>query len=265
MQFKITFQVLYPGQMLPLSYQYELSAWIYKLIGSSNSKFGDFLHNKGYVSGKKRFKLFTFSNLFVPPPYEIQGDRMKIFSHDISFVISFFVEQAAREMILALFTEQELQLGDRISQVCLKVQKVNELQPLNIIGSKARLRTTSPVLVSQPVETQNGRLSHDYLHPQQPEYAFFFLKNLHDKYKAAQQQGWLPPVAEGPKPQFRVLSKQPKKRGILIKAHTPAETKLIAYNYEFELIAPSNMIRLGILAGFGGENAVGFGASRLLN
>ncbi len=63
MRLKIHFRVVKPGQWLPLSYQYELSAWIYRIIGSADSDFAEFLHSKGYGRGKKRFKLFTFSNL----------------------------------------------------------------------------------------------------------------------------------------------------------------------------------------------------------
>lgn len=34
--------------VLPVNYQYELSAWIYKVINHSDPAFADWLHNKGY-------------------------------------------------------------------------------------------------------------------------------------------------------------------------------------------------------------------------
>lgn len=264
MQFKITFQVLKPGQLLPLSYQYELSSWIYRLIGRSNSKFAYFLHRKGYVAGNKRFKLFTFSNLYVPPRYEILGDRMKIHSREISFVVSFLVDQAAQELILGLFLEQELKLGDRISQVDLRVQQIQTLRPPEWQGECLRLKATSPILVSRPVERTDGKLWHDYLHPTDEAYEHYFFQNLHDKHETAVQHGLTDPIDLKAPRSFRLLSENSKRRGIRIKAFTPAETKVIGYLYNFELQAPPNLIRTGLLAGFGGENALGFGATRLL-
>ncbi len=264
MQFKITFQVQQPGQLLPLSYQYELSSWIYKLIGSSDSEFGQFLHSKGYVSGNKRFKLFTFSNLYVPPRYEILGDRMKVYSHEISFVVSFLVEKAAQGMILGLFKEQQLQLGDRISQLGLVVKEVQALPPPEIKGATHKLHATSPILVSEPQLRKDGKLQHQYLHPADEQYAHFFFKNLKDKYATARKHGLIEEIDMNSPLGFQLLSDKPKKQGIRIKAFTPAETKVIGYLYDFELTAAPELVRLGLLAGFGGENALGFGAVRVM-
>lgn len=258
MQFRITFRVKEPGQLLPLSYQYELSSWIYKLIGSSDSEFGDFLHAQGYASGNKRFKLFTFSNLYVPPKFEILGDRMKVYSRSISFVASFLVEEAARGMILGLFREQELRLGDRISQVGLVVQQVEALPPPEISGPAARLRATSPIMVSEPEVREDGSLWHNYLHPAEDQYEQYFFRNLKEKYEAARKHRLVEPLDTDQPMAFRLLSKNPKKRGIRIKAFSPAETKVIGYLYDFELTAPPELIRLGLMAGFGGENALGW-------
>jgi len=265
MQFKILFRVKHPGQLLPLSYQYELSAWIYKLISSSNSAFGEFLHSRGYTSGNKRFKLFTFSNLYVPPKYEIEGDRMRIYSEEISLVVSFLVDQAAKDMITGLFQHQELRLGDRVSQLDLAVQRVQALHPPEIKDSMVRLRSTSPILVSEPQIREDGKLWHNYLHPSDEKYEQYFLKNLIDKYATAQKHLLAAPYPDPPALSFRLLSEWPKKRGIRIKAFTPAETKIIGYLYDFEVTAPPEVIRMGMLAGFGGENALGFGATKFLN
>lgn len=264
MQFQITFRVVQPGQLLPLSYQYELSAWIYGLISSTNSAFGEFLHTRGYASKNKRFKFFTFSNLNVPPRFEIQGDRMKINSSKISFVVSFLVEQAAQDMILGLFQQQTLKLGDRISQVELAVVQVQALPPSPISSSRVSLRATSPILVSEPELREDGKLHHHYLHPADEKYQYYFFKNLLDKYQAALQYELINPIAMDLDLTFRLLTEEPKKRGIRIKAFTHAETKIIGYLYDFEIKAPVELIRFGMLAGFGGENALGFGATRFL-
>jgi CRISPR-associated endoribonuclease Cas6 len=263
MQFKITFRAEQPGQLLPLSYQYELSSWIYKLIGDSNSEFADFLHQQGYAEGAKRFKLFTFSNLYVPK-FEIQGDRMKVLCPEISFLASFLVPQAAQDMIMGLFNNQRLRLGDKISQVELSVQGAEMLRLPELHGDVFRLRTTSPLLVSRPQLRPGDKLMHDYLHPADAEYADYFFKNLLDKYRSARKHGLVEEIGLDAPMAFRLGSENPKRRGIRIKAFTPGETKLIGYDFDFELQAPSALVRMGLLAGFGGENALGFGAARVL-
>ncbi len=70
--------------MLPLNYQYPLSAWIYKVLARGDRGFAEFLHEQGYkMENQKTFKLFTFSNLRFPAnTYRIiRGtDRMEVFS-----------------------------------------------------------------------------------------------------------------------------------------------------------------------------------------
>lgn len=264
MQFKIVFHVKHPGQLMPLSYQYELSSWLYRLIGSANSDFGEFLHSRGYVSGKKRFKLFTFSQLHVPT-YEILGDRMKVLSREVSFVVSFLVERAAQELILGLFHHQSLRLGDKISQIDLAVQSVYSLPAPDLAADRVRLRATSPILVSEPEERGDGRLTHNYLHPHDEAYAHFFFQNLLDKYDSARRHQLVEAVDTTQPMQLDILTPEPKRRGIRIKAFTPQETKIIGYVYDFELQAPRELLRVGMLAGFGGENALGFGGTKILN
>ena len=49
--------------VLPINYQYPLSAAIYRIISKGDKEYANLLHEKGYGKG---FKLFTFSQLNVP-------------------------------------------------------------------------------------------------------------------------------------------------------------------------------------------------------
>ncbi len=42
--------------MLPMDYQYYLSAWIYKILEKADREFARFLHSDGYSLGYRRFK-----------------------------------------------------------------------------------------------------------------------------------------------------------------------------------------------------------------
>lgn len=263
MQLKITLKVMYPGQLLPLSYQYEISAWIYKLISRADSSFGAFLHSEGYSQGNKRFKLFTFSNLWIPQ-YEILDDRMKLLSQDISFVVSFLVPRAAEEMISGLFREQRFALGDRVSRVDLEVSAVSIIPEEIFTDKTVAFRTTSPLLVIKPEIRKDGKLWPKYLSPLDENYSQYFFSNLLEKHAIAHHHGLAAAIPPDPNLHFRLLSENPRKNGIRIKAHTPEETKVIGYFFDFELIAPAELLRVGMLAGFGGENALGFGAVKVV-
>ena len=266
MRIKVTFRVSEPNSLLPLSYLYELSSWIYKVIEKSDSEFSAFLHQKGYVSEKKRFKFFTFSNLKVDK-YKIVAlrdekvrDRMLIQSRQISFIISFLVDKAAEHLIMGIFKNQELRLGDKFSSVGLRVATV-EMLKIPEFSSKMGLQTLSPLLVAKPKE--DNPKNHDYLHPDDEDYAHYLLRNLLDKQKAAFTHGLVAGNLTNLDFNFRLLSK-PKSSLIKIKAHTPAETEIKGYRVDFELEGDAELLRLGYLAGFGGENAMGFGCVRVL-
>ncbi|MEL6254562.1 MAG: CRISPR-associated endoribonuclease Cas6 [Bacteroidota bacterium] len=263
MKFNITFQLLRPGQLLPLSYQYELSSWIYQRIGDANQDFANFLHEEGYVAGKKRFKFFSFSRLGVPR-FEIQGDRMKILCSEVSFVISFLVPQAAQELILGIFKEEQFQLGDYVSRVDLRVKSIDVLPQATFSHEPQKFRTSSPLMLSRAGLMKNGKLGHQYLSPRDQGYEELFIRNLKEKHQSALKHGLAESIEGDAKCSFRLLNNRAKSQLIRIKANKEAETKVRAYLFDFELKAPPELIRTGFLAGFGGENALGFGAVSMI-
>jgi len=265
MHFRVTFSVLKLGQLLPLSYQYELSAWIYKQIERTDSEFASFLHEEGYYNEGKRFKLFTFSNLFIPPPYEIIGDRIKIGATEISFTLSFLVNKAATNLIIALFKQRTFRLGDKITQIELKVKEVNSIDILLNDSATYRLRTTSPMMVSAPKMDKNNKLRHQYLSPIDTDFEHYFFQNLIRKYKTALAHQLIEEINIDQPMKLKLTSDRVKKQGVRISAYTPRETKIIGYQFNFEIQAPKELVRIGLMAGFGGDNAIGFGATRLLN
>lgn len=263
MQFRITLKVLKKRQLLPLSYQYELSSWIYKLIYSGDNEFATFLHERGYDNEKKRFKFFTFSRLHVPV-FDRIDDRMEINCDRVSFVISFFVDAIAQKMILGIFENQRFRLGDRITQVDFKVESINELN-LEISSTKVKLKTTSPLVVVEYKTRLNGTIEQKYLHPKNSKFEECFVHNLVSKYKMACQHDLIESINFEEKDiKIKIISSKIKKKAMRIKAHTKAETTVIGYLCAFELTAPKTLIELGILGGFGRMNAEGFGATEIV-
>ena len=264
MIFKITLKVLEQGAQLPLSYQYELSSWIYRLMGSADQPFATWLHNQGYDFQGKRFKLFTFSRLNIPKnSYQIRDDRMEINARFISFRISFLVEKAAETMLLGMFQQQRLVLGDKKSRIALKVEQV-ELLPLPDFKPITYFRTSSPMVITQKTLTDDKE---KYLHPLETDFAQLFWHNIKSKYLQAVNYNLVEPLdLENENFVLKIISseKQVKSRLITIKAFTPQQTRIRGFLFDFTLKTSPKLLRLGLLAGFGAYCSQGFGSTRIL-
>ncbi|MFA5535318.1 MAG: CRISPR-associated endoribonuclease Cas6, partial [Mariniphaga sp.] len=85
MRIKLTLNRTTKQRMLPMDYQYYISAWIYKVLFQADKNFAQFLHEKGYgQSDTKLYKLFCFSRLnFGKPKLWKEKKLFEIASHDI--------------------------------------------------------------------------------------------------------------------------------------------------------------------------------------
>jgi CRISPR-associated endoribonuclease Cas6 len=261
MRFKLTLRCLDEKPVLPINYQYELSAWIYKVLQNADAEYASFLHARGYTSGRKSFKLFCFSQLDVPR-FEVRGDRLHLLSETASLHIGFYLDRTAEEFVRGLFQEQQFRLGDRASQARLTVQTV-EMLPLRLPDGPEplRVRALSPVVVTR--KRPDG-LPDEYLAPNDPDFARLFFLNLLEKYRAAtgnEPPAWwdtdrfdlrLPP------------DREPRSKLIKIKSGTNAQTKVKGWMLDFVVEAPRELLEVGLLAGWGRHNAEGFGCGEVV-
>lgn len=269
MRFNLTLTRTSPDNRLPINYLYELSAWLYKVIQTADPAFSQFLHDRGYLLGKKQFKLFTFSLLQVPR-YAIDKaqQRLVVLSETVSLQVSFLVEEAAGQFIAGLFQNQQLRIGDRLSGVAFTVSQVEAL-PAPVFAGCMRFRTRSPLCVATMNE-HKGRLQPQYLSPDDERFGRILLDNLVNKFIAVGQHG-LPVLGEQaagalasePAGRFALLS-SPVSRLVTIKAGTPQETKVRGYLFDFELEDPAALQALGYYAGFGEKNSLGFGCAEVV-
>jgi CRISPR-associated endoribonuclease Cas6 len=255
MQFELTLRVLDHKQaVLPLNYQYEISAWIYRVLANANQAYATFLHEQGYLTGRKSFKLFCFSNLNVPE-YKIQGDRMQIHSEHVYLRISFYLDKASEQFVHGLFQDQRLSIGDTLSKVHFEVQGIDMKIPQLPTQGKVVIRTASPIVIGRKRE---GTGKEDYLSPLEPDYGELLFYNLLGKYRAA--TGQEPPTWwDASRFGFKCLHDNPRSQLVAIKVGKPEQTRVRGFRFDFELDAPSELVELGLLAGFGRYNGEGFG------
>lgn len=259
MRLKLSLKVNSQANLLPLNYQYPVSAWIYKTIHAGNSEFSRWLHEQGYTLENKRFKLFTFADIFNYPPWKRLGDRIAINSGRSDLQISFYIDEAVEHFIVGLFQNQRFPIADHKNRAEFEVQTVERLADPEFTAEMT-FRTLSPICLSRTVVDKKHA---EYIHPQDTNYSNYFFDNLLYKYMAAVQ----------PKASFETLKAEmqqrqpftleildnPVSRLTKIKANTPQETFVRGYHYQFRITAPAELLELGYHAGFGEKNSTGFG------
>jgi CRISPR-associated endoribonuclease Cas6 len=256
MRFKLTLSLVNQNQnVLPINYQYELSAWIYKVINQSDPVFAEWLHNKGFSDDHKQFKLFTFSNLIVSQR-EIVKDRLIVKSDHVDLIISTLPEETIQHFVSGVFCDREFMLGDRISSVKFRINAIEAL-PAPPFTDEMSFRSLSPIFVSDRVE---GHRYAQYLAPDYNGYILHIVDNLKAKFRVFTGRE---SIFDAQNATFKLLS-QPRQKGITIKTGTPQQSKLVGYQYNFKIKADAALLRMGYYCGFGEKNSTGFGCCETL-
>ena len=251
MRFKLNLSMINRKQnILPVNYQYELSAWIYKVINQSNPAFAEWLHNKGFSDAKKQFRLFTFSNLNVRHR-EIAGDRLLIKSDPVELIISTLPGETIQHFMSGIFRDREFTLGDRISKVGFKIDSIEAI-PAPTFTSEMIFRSLSPIFVSRKVA---GHKYAQYLSPNNEGYLELIINNLKEKHRIFTGLKY---NSDDHDTELEILS-PPKQKGIAIKVNTLQASKLVGYHYNFKIKADIELLRMGYYCGFGEKNSMGFG------
>ncbi|HEX5154700.1 MAG TPA: CRISPR-associated endoribonuclease Cas6 [Parafilimonas sp.] len=252
MRLQLTLTASQTHALLPVNYQYPLSAAIYKIIERADSGYSAFLHNTGYTVNGKRFKLFTFSDLRTP--FIIQGDRLLMKARNATVTICFHVPVAAENFIKGLFMHQQLDIADYKSRVQFTVQQV-EMLPVQVsTDMPVLLQPVSPLVVGK----KNERGNYDYLAPGDADYVYWLLHNWKEKCATVYSED---AAAMFQQVAIKVINaNKARSRLITIKAGTPEATQIRGFmGFRLEVTAPKEVLELGLNAGVGLYNAMGCG------
>lgn len=180
MRFLLTLFAADARPVIPINYQYPISAAIYKIINSADTAYAAFLHEQGYGTGHHNFKLFTFSD--ITAPFKIDGDRMLLQGQKAEITLCFHMPQAAENFIRGLFLQEKLEIADRESRAVFTVQQIESLtMPVLQIGlNKVMLEPMSPIVVGRKAE--NGH--YNYRSPTDVDFADCVRHNLLEKYRS---------------------------------------------------------------------------------
>jgi CRISPR-associated endoribonuclease Cas6 len=238
--------------MLPMDYQYYLSAWIYKVLFNADKDFAQFLHQTGYSGSSKNFKLFNYSPLIFEQYvlwkeralFEIKGDSIKV-------KVSFQLGEAAEKFIIGLFNQQIAYIGNKFNGIELRVNHIERIPDLSE-SEKHLYRALSPVVISVIDPSTNYA---KYISPKDKDYSKWIKNNLINKYNSIPDNANKIVDYE----MDFVLKNEPRSKLITIKPDSEQASKIRGYLLDFELTAPHFIHNLIQSAGFGEKNSMGFG------
>ena len=252
MRFLITLNRTGKQRMLPMDYQYYLSAWIYRVIGKADNEFARFLHSEGYRDGNRSFKLFAYSPLcFGKPTLWKEKALFEIHQDEVTLSVSFFLSDAAERFIIGLFNDQQVFIGDKFNGIDFTVARVERI-PDAILSEMMHYRALSPVVVSV---LPDGSRYAKYLSPDDAGYAGYLKNTLVRKWNAIPNA----PLLNDDFVFDLSITSQPRSKLITVKPNTPQQSKIRGYVFDFDLAAPVEIHRLVIGSGLGEKCSTGFG------
>lgn len=265
MRFKITLRVDRKrfGNKIPINYQYEMSAAIYKILSSADTEFATWLHENGFqMDNGKQFKLFTFSRLQIPKNgFTIikQSNQLELKSQTVDFQISFMPENSTQTFIGGVFENRTFEIGRSGALVQFEVESI-ELLPPPEFKETMMYNTLSPISVSCHDEQGRDR------YPQTPQefkdaewIRERLLNNLIDKYSAFYGKEY-----SGEKFLKYMTLSEPKSSLISIKAGTREETRVRGFSCQLALNAPASLQKIAYESGLGELNSQGFGCLEVI-
>ncbi len=255
MRFRITLRIDREqfGDIMPINYQYELSAWIYKTLAKSDASYSTWLHDNGYTyTDAKVFKFFCFSQLHFYG-FEIlqQEERIKVVGDLVDWYVSFMPEKGTETFVKGLFGNNTIIIGDAKSKVAFKIINVEGQYPIRYYD-KMTFETMSPVCMKRMMP--DGRVK--YISPKEDDYKDLVLQNLISKYTTFYGKEY---YSEYNDFVFEPDLNRVKSSLITIKADTPQQTKVKGFKFRFTVTGDPKLMKFIYEGGLGMSNSIGFG------
>lgn len=226
--------------VLPFHYQSALQGVIYRF--NTNPAFARFLHDSGYQSDKRIYRLFCFSNILQKPQSVRKSEKKFVFPSEISWIVSTVENRFADALYEAFFQDTYFNLaGNQMRLSKIKVLPEAGETPLVV-------KTMSPVCAYSTAVLSNGKKRTIYYRPGESAFSHAVKQNLLRKYTS--YYGTDPHDTD-----FEaVVLSQPQRvvmeyRGFII----------IGHHVELRLEGSAELIQMSLDAGLGSKNAQGCG------
>ncbi len=242
------------GNILPISYQYELVEIINKLFHADPQLYEQWLEdNNLYMPDIKNNLVYTISNLYIPKIF-VDGDRLHISVPRVQFWISVLPEFGSENFLSQTLLGKEIVIGDNISSVSFHVSDIQIVSPV-IFKPYMEYQTLSPLAVVglRPNKTI------EFLNPHNLYFGEFMVENLIERWEYLNQQQYMGDRRFS----FQIL--QPERRkAVTVYTNTVQQQKVVGYMMKFRLTLAPELQELAYILGLGDKTELGFGYIELL-
>ena len=220
---------------LPLHYNHLVQGWIYKSISRNLSRF---LHDSGFIIGKRKFKLFVFSRLL---------GRFRVFNEFICFngpvwlYIGSPLGRFMKDFANGLFQSGFARLGTE----SLRIREIAILEEPEL-GKENYIRMLSPITIYSTLLTPDGRRKTYYYSPMEKEFKDLLNRNALKKYQLL--------YGKTLKSHLHVEPIKVKESIVIYK-----DTVVKGWMGHFKLRGPKTLVKVVYDAGLGSKNSEGFG------
>lgn len=258
MRFKLTLEVDKRafGDLLPINYQYEQSAVIYRMLSRADEAYASWLHENGFqLPNGKTFKLFSYSRFRIEK-YRIlrAAERLQILSDTVEWQLSFLPEKSTQKFVEGIFQSQIFEIGDRKSTVRFIVRKV-EMLPEPEFSGRMVFSTLSPVCLKFRREDHRT----DYLSPNDVRAPFLLFKGVMDRYRLFHGKECPFSLSDC---SLNVLD-EPKSVLVKLKGGKREETYVRGFMCRMEITAPVELMKILYESAAGSLSSMGFGLLQL--
>jgi len=256
LRLKITLEVLpaISGNVLPISYQFELAAAFNRLLTADKAAYETWLSANGLKPiDNVRQKVYSLSNLYVPKVY-VESDRLYVNVPRIQFWVSFMPESGTREFIEHQFLEKQFSIGDVKSAVHFKVTSIDDISPV-VFDQLMEYQSISPIVVKalRPNRTL------DYLSPDNQFFSQFMIEELIERWEGYHKCNYTGDRTF----RFQLLSPA-RRKAVTIFSDTPRHQKVVGYMLKFSLEMSPVLQEFAYVCGLGDDIGYGFGYIELL-
>ncbi|WP_238455505.1 CRISPR-associated endoribonuclease Cas6 [Desulfolucanica intricata] len=224
---------------LPIHYNHLIQAFIYDSLGE---ELASFLHNSGFIEGKRAFKMFTFSR--IQGKFQmIEGGQKISFTGQVKLTVSSPMTAFCNSLVNRLLLQGEVRIGKNYL-------KVTEVRGRNVtIGSEqVQFRTVSPIVLYSTLLRPDGRKYTCYFQPDEPDYEKLLENNLRKKYSAFYKE-------EAPEGELRVRALGQHRLAVI----KYKETVIKGYSGKLMVSGPIPLLQMAVDSGLGSKNSQGFG------
>lgn len=227
--------------VLPNVNLHMVQAMLYDLLPEP---LGTFLHDQGFITGRKRFKLFAFSWLRGQGQIRFKNGQLA-FRPPLTLVVSSPVEQ-----IVASFAEAVIKRNVRIGEnrlVCSAVKVVST----DLNADTVLVYTLSPVVCYSTLYRGSSPFA-EYYSPFEEKFAFQIAQNLSEKYLALHP--------DSSPPEGRVIIRPVSEVRQQVARFKPSDPRPIkGWWGRFRLDGPRQLLKVALDCGLGAKNSAGFG------